>query len=83
MRPAIISARDGGKRVPRKSLHSFRGGPMTAWSIETARASGCFDHMVVSTDSEDIAETLPAEGAETPFLRHAIREFGARAAIPI
>lgn len=69
MRVAVIPARGGSKRVPRKNIKLFCGKPMLAWSIEAARASGCFDKIIVSTDDVEIAEIAVALGAETPFLR--------------
>ena len=69
MRLALIPARGGSKRVPRKNIRPFCGKPMVAWSIAAARASGCFDRVVVSTDDMEIAEVARMAGAETPFLR--------------
>ena len=71
MRIAVIPARGGSKRVPRKNVREFCGRPMIAWSIAAAQASGCFDRVVVSTDDPEIARTARAEGAEIPFLRPA------------
>jgi pseudaminic acid cytidylyltransferase len=68
---AVIPARGGSKRIPRKNIRDFCGRPMIAWSIRTARSSGCFDHVVVSTDDAEIAEVARAEGADVPFLRPA------------
>lgn len=69
MRLAVIPARGGSKRIPRKNVRMFCGRPMLAWSIAAARDSGCFDRIVVSTDDPEIAVVARAEGAETPFLR--------------
>ena len=69
MRLAVIPARGGSKRIPRKNVRTFCGKPMIAWSIETARMSGCFDRIVVSTDDREIAEVARSFGAEVPFLR--------------
>lgn len=66
---AIIPARGGSKRIPRKNIKEFCGKPMIAWSIEAARESGCFDRIVVSTDDAEIAEVATQFGAETPFMR--------------
>lgn len=55
-RVAIIPARGGSKRIPRKNIKEFCGKPMIAWSIEAARSSGCFDKVIVSTDDAEIAE---------------------------
>lgn len=69
MRLAVIPARGGSKRIPRKNIKSFSGKPMIAWSIEAALASGCFDRIVVSTDDPEITEVARAHGAEVPFKR--------------
>lgn len=69
MNIALIPARGGSKRIPRKNIRYFRGHPMIAWSINAARASGCFDRIFVSTDDEEIAAVARAHGAEVPFLR--------------
>jgi N-acylneuraminate cytidylyltransferase len=69
MRLAIIPARGGSKRIPRKNIKLFGGKPMIAWSIEAALASGCFDRIIVSTDDLEIAEIALAHGAEVPFMR--------------
>lgn len=69
MRLAVIPARGGSKRIPRKNIREFCGKPMIAWSIEAALASGCFDAVIVSTDDEEIAEVARRSGAEVPFLR--------------
>ena len=69
MRLAIIPARGGSKRIPRKNIKAFCGRPMIAWSIEAALTSGCFDHVVVSTDDPEIAEVASKAGASVPFMR--------------
>ena len=66
---AIIPARGGSKRIPRKNIKLFNGLPMIAWSIQTAIKSGCFDRVIVSTDDEEIAKIANLYGAETPFIR--------------
>lgn len=71
MKIAVIPARGGSKRIPRKNIKPFAGKPMLAWAIEAARGSGMFEHVVVSTDDAEIAETARAHGAQTPFLRPA------------
>ena len=71
MKIAVIPARGGSKRIPRKNIKLFCGKPMIAWSIEAARASGLFDHIVVSTDDAEIAEVAKVHGAEVPFMRPA------------
>ena len=69
MRLAVIPARGGSKRIPRKNIKQFCGKPMIAWSIAAAHASGCFDRIIVSTDDAEIAEIAKAHGAEAPFMR--------------
>ncbi|WP_447772815.1 pseudaminic acid cytidylyltransferase [Variovorax boronicumulans] len=71
MRLAIIPARGGSKRIPRKNIRPFCGKPMIAWSIEVALQSGCFDQIVVSTDDTEIAEVARQYGAQVPFMRPA------------
>ena len=68
---AVIPARGGSKRIPRKNLRHFVGRPMIAWAIEGARASGLFERIVVSTDDAEIAAIARAHGAEIPFMRPA------------
>lgn len=68
---ACIFARGGSKGVPRKNIRDFNGKPLIAWTIELARGLGIFDHVYVSTDSEEIAEVARQYGAEVPFLRPA------------
>ena len=91
---AVIPARGGSKRIPRKNIKPFAGKPMLLYAIDAARASGLFGHIVVSTDDEEIAELARAAGAVVPFMRpvelsdditptvpvvaHAIRECAAR-----
>jgi N-acylneuraminate cytidylyltransferase len=69
MRVAVIPARGGSKRIPRKNVKLFCGRPMIAWSIEAALNSSCFDQVVVSTDDEEIATISVKHGASVPFLR--------------
>lgn len=71
MKLAVIPARGGSKRIPRKNIKPFCGRPMIAWSIDAARRSGCFDRIVVSTDDEEVADVARAAGAEAPFMRPA------------
>lgn len=71
MRLAVIPARGGSKRIPRKNIKLFCGKPMIAWSIEAALQSGSFDRVVVSTDDAEIAEVARAWGAQVPFMRPA------------
>jgi N-acylneuraminate cytidylyltransferase len=68
---AVIPARGGSKRLPGKNIRDFAGKPMLAWSVEAAHESGLFDEVMVSTDSEEIAEVARAAGASVPFLRSA------------
>ena len=63
MKLAVIPARGGSKRIPRKNIKPFCGKPMLAWSIEAARQSGCFDRIAVSTDDEEIAAVARQCGA--------------------
>lgn len=66
---AVIPARGGSKRIPRKNIKFFAGKPMIAWSIEAAFASGCFSDVIVSTDDSEIAAVARQYGAQTPFIR--------------
>ena len=68
---AIIPARGGSKRIPRKNLLPFDGVPMIVRSIRTALDSGLFEQVVVSTDDAEIADVARAHGAQVPFLRPA------------
>lgn len=69
MNIAVIPARGGSKRIPRKNIRPFCGKPMLAWSIEAALSAGCFDQVIVSTDDYEIATTARDLGAQVPFLR--------------
>lgn len=69
MNIAIIPARGGSKRIPRKNIREFCGKPMIAWTIETAKSSGLFDHIVISTDDAEIAAIARQYGAAVPFMR--------------
>lgn len=71
MKLAVIPARGGSKRIPRKNIKLFCGKPMIAWSIEAALQSGCFDQIIVSTDDAEIAEVARQHGAQVPFMRPA------------
>lgn len=66
---AVIPARGGSKRIPKKNIKMFAGQPMIAYSIKAAKASGCFDEIVVSTDDNDIADIAKRYGASVPFMR--------------
>jgi len=68
-RLAIIPARGGSKRIPRKNIKNFHGKPIIAYSIETAIKSGLFDEVMVSTDDEEIKIISLEYGAKVPFLR--------------
>lgn len=69
MRIAVIPARGGSKRIPRKNIKPFCGKPMIAWSIEAASSSGLFERIIVSTDDAEIVEVARQWGAEVPFIR--------------
>jgi len=69
MRLAVIPARGGSKRIPRKNIKIFGGKPIIAWSIEAAIASELFDQVIVSTDDAEIATIAKVHGAEVPFMR--------------
>jgi N-acylneuraminate cytidylyltransferase len=66
---AIITARGGSKRIPRKNIKDFLGKPIIAYSIAAALAAGCFDEIMVSTDDPEIAEVARSYGAKVPFFR--------------
>lgn len=68
---AIITARGGSKRIPRKNIKPFMGRPMLAYAIAAARESGLFDEIMVSTEDEEIAAIAKANGAAVPFMRSA------------
>jgi N-acylneuraminate cytidylyltransferase len=69
MNMAIIPARGGSKRIPRKNIREFAGKPIIAYSILAALDTGLFNRVIVSTDDEEIAEVAKCYGAEVPFLR--------------
>lgn len=69
MNIAIIPARGGSKRIPRKNIKEFCGKPMIAYSIDAALQSGLFDTILVSTDDEEIADVARHYGADVPFIR--------------
>jgi N-acylneuraminate cytidylyltransferase len=66
---AIITARGGSKRIPRKNIKDFLGKPIIKYSIDAAIESGCFDEVIVSTDDEEIANLSKNFGAKVPFIR--------------
>jgi pseudaminic acid cytidylyltransferase len=69
MNIAIIPARGGSKRIPRKNIKEFTGWPIIAHSIKAALECGLFDKIIVSTDDEEIAQVARSFGAEVPFMR--------------
>ena len=69
MKLAVIPARGGSKRIPRKNIKLFQGKPMVSYAISAAIRSGLFDRVIVSTDDEEIAQVALAYGAESPFMR--------------
>ena len=66
---AIITARGGSKRIPRKNIKDFCGQPIIKYSIDAAKKSGCFDEIMVSTDDQEIVAIVKKFGANVPFLR--------------
>lgn len=66
---AVIPARGGSRRVPRKNIREMRGRPLLAYTVEAALESGLFARVVVSTDDAEIADVARAAGADIPFLR--------------
>lgn len=66
---AIITARGGSKRIPHKNIKDFCGKPIIEYSIEAAKGAGIFDEIMVSTDSDEIAEIALKAGAKVPFKR--------------
>lgn len=83
MNIAIIPARGGSKRIPRKNIKAFCGQPMIAYAIKAAQASGLFDHVLVSTDDAEIASIANTWGAETPFVRPAELANDFTATVPV
>ena len=69
MNACIIPARGGSKRIPKKNIRNFCGKPMIAHSIEAAQAADVFDRIIVSTDSEEVADMARTYGVEVPFMR--------------
>ena len=66
---AVITARGGSKRIPKKNIKEFCGKPILCYSIQAALDSGCFEEVMVSTDSEEICRIALEAGAKVPFLR--------------
>jgi pseudaminic acid cytidylyltransferase len=69
MNLCVIPARGGSKRIPKKNIKNFCGKPIIVWSIEKAKASKCFDKIIVSTDDTEIANLAISYGADVPFMR--------------
>ena len=65
----VIPARGGSKRIPKKNIRLFQGKPIIEWSIEAAQQSKIFDRIIVSTDSQEIAEVAKSSGVDVPFVR--------------
>lgn len=83
MRLAVIPARGGSKRIPRKNIRPFFGQPMIAWPIRAALESGCFNRVIVSTDDPEIAAVAKLHGADAPFLRPAALSDDYTGTIPV
>jgi len=83
MKLAIIPARGGSKRIPRKNIKPFAGRPMIAWTIAALREAGTFDVIAVSTDDDEIAAIARAAGAEVPFRRPAALSDDHTGTIPV
>ena len=83
MNIAIIPARGGSKRIPRKNIREFAGKPMIAHAISAAKQSGLFDHVIISTDDAEIARIAIEWGAETPFIRPAELADDYTATVPV
>ena len=83
MRLAVIPARGGSKRIPRKNIKPFGGQPMIAWTIRAALESDLFDRIIVSTDDAEIAEVSRVHGADVPFVRPAELSDDHTATIPV
>ena len=69
MNIAILPARGGSKRIPRKNIKKFNGRPIIVYSIEAALASSCIDQVIVSTDDKKISEFAKEYGTQVPFIR--------------
>ena len=80
---AVIPARGGSKRIPRKNVREFCGEPMIARPVRAALESGCFAAVVVSTDDEEIARVARAAGAQVPFMRPAALADDVTPTIPV
>lgn len=80
---AIIPARGGSKRIPRKNIKNFAGQPIIKYSIDAALQSGCFDEVMVSTDDNEIAEIAKSYGAKVPFMRSLENSMDMAMTIPV
>jgi len=80
---AIIPARGGSKRIPRKNIKTFNGKPMIAYAIDAAISSNLFDHVIVSTDDLEIADIARKFGANVPFIRPAELANDHAATVPV
>jgi pseudaminic acid cytidylyltransferase len=83
MRVAVIPARGGSRRIPRKNIKPFCGRPIVAYSISAAKASGLFDRVIVSTEDAEIADVARQCGAEVPFVRPAELADDRTATVPV
>ena len=83
MRLAIVPARGGSKRIPRKNIKPFMGKPMIAYAISAALESGIFDKVLISTDDDEIARIAMSYGAEVPFMRPAELADDHTATVPV
>ncbi len=83
MNIAIIPARGGSKRIPRKNIREFCGKPMIAYAIDAAKKSGLFDYITVSTEDQEVAEIAKKWGAQVPFLRPAELADDYTATVPV
>jgi N-acylneuraminate cytidylyltransferase len=80
---AIIPARGGSKRIPRKNIKNFAGQPIIKYSIDAALDAGCFDEVMVSTDDREIAEAVESFGAKVPFFRSAENSSDMAMTVPV
>lgn len=83
MNLAIIPARGGSKRIPRKNVKSFHGRPMISYAIKAAQSSGLFDRIIVSTDDHEIAQVAKSYGVDVPFTRPAELADDQTATVPV
>lgn len=83
MNIAIIPARGGSKRIPRKNIKEFGDQPMISYAIAAAKKSGLFEHVLVSTDDSEIADIAKTWGAEIPFVRPAELADDYTATVPV